>query len=142
MADFHIQSRPERFVHTLDRLFDRAFGRAGNPLRQLGALGFHLFWVVAATGTYIYVFYDTSVAGAWTSVQWLEREQGWVGVAMRGLHRYASDALVLVVLLHLVREWMLGRFRGFRWFTWISGVPLLWLIAAVGLVGYWLVWDQ
>jgi len=43
--------------------------------------------------------------------------------------------------LHLFREMYLGRFRGWRAFTWISGVPLIWLLYASGLVGYWLVWD-
>jgi ferredoxin/coenzyme F420-reducing hydrogenase delta subunit len=60
---------------------------------------------------------------------------------LRSVHRYAADAFVLVTLLHLVRELAAGRFRGFRAFSWISGVPLVWLMYASGLVGYWLVWD-
>jgi ferredoxin len=57
------------------------------------------------------------------------------------VHRYAADAFVAVTLLHVAREAWLGRFRGFRAFTWISGVPLVALLYASGLVGYWLVWD-
>ena len=60
---------------------------------------------------------------------------------MRSLHRYAADAFAAVALVHLFREITLGRFRGWRAFTWISGIPLLWLLYASGLVGYWLVWD-
>jgi ferredoxin len=57
------------------------------------------------------------------------------------VHRYAADAFVFITVLHLLREAWLGRFRGWRAFTWISGVPLLWLLYASGLIGYWLVWD-
>ena len=61
---------------------------------------------------------------------------------MRSLHRYASGAMVVTVTLHLIREFVLGRFRGVRWFSWLSGVPLLWLLFAAGIGGYWLVWDR
>ncbi len=29
-----------------------------------------------------------------------------------------------------------------RWFTWMTGVPILWLIFVCGITGYWLVWDK
>jgi len=60
---------------------------------------------------------------------------------VRSLHRYSADAFALLTALHIVREWALGRYAGFRWFSWISGVPLLWLALGSGLVGYWLVAD-
>jgi quinol-cytochrome oxidoreductase complex cytochrome b subunit/coenzyme F420-reducing hydrogenase delta subunit len=125
-----------------ERAFDRAFGSTGNPLRQLGGLGFFLFWLIAVSGGWLYVFYETSVAGAWRSVEWLTVDQWWGGGLMRSLHRYGSDAFVIVVVLHLVREFALGRFSGFRWYSWISGVPTLWLAVASGVIGYWLVWDE
>lgn len=125
-----------------ERAADRLFGHADNPLRQLGALGFLLFWVIAASGGWLYVFYETSVVGAWQSVKWLTVEQWWGGGLMRSLHRYGSDALVAVVVLHLVREFALGRYAGFRWYSWVSGVPTLWLIVGSGAIGYWLVWDE
>ena len=134
--------RIERAWRGFERAGDRSFGHAHNPLRQLGALGFFLFWLIAATGGWLYIFYETSVAGAWQSVQALTVEQWWGGGLMRSLHRYGSDALVVVVVLHLVRELALGRFSGFRWYSWVSGVPTLWLIVASGAIGYWLVWDE
>jgi ferredoxin/coenzyme F420-reducing hydrogenase delta subunit len=44
-------------------------------------------------------------------------------------------------LLHLAVEWIKGRFRGFRWFSWVNGITPLWLAVACGMVGYWLVAD-
>jgi coenzyme F420-reducing hydrogenase delta subunit/ferredoxin len=61
---------------------------------------------------------------------------------MRSLHRYASDALVVVVVLHLLREFSLDRLRGKRFFAWLTGIPLLWFIYVCGITGYWLVWDE
>ena len=130
------------FMRRIERAFDRVCGEADNPLRQLGALGFQLFWLVSVTGAYLYVFYDTSVAGAWSSIERLTHEQWWAGGVMRSLHRYASDAFALVIAAHLLRELAYGRFRHFRWYTWVTGVPTLWLAAASGVIGYWLVWDE
>jgi ferredoxin len=94
--------------------------------------------MLAASGITLYIRFDTSVAGAYDSIGELE---WWFGGVLRSLHRYAADAFVVVVALHLVRELLAGRFRGFRAFSWISGVPLVWLMYASGIVGYWLVWD-
>ena len=129
-------------VPSLERAFDRFFGPRANPWRHLGALAFFLFWIVAATGVYVYAFFDPSVAGAHRSLERLAREQWWLGGVMRSLHRYASDAFVAVALLHLAREALAGHFRGFRWFSWTTGVILLWFIYGSGVVGYWLVWDR
>lgn len=129
-------------MRRVERAFDRFFGERANPLRQLGALGFHLFWLVALTGAYLYVFYETSASGAYASVERLGAGAAWGGALVRSLHRYGSDALVVVVAAHLLREWAYGRYRGFRAFTWLTGVPAVWLIVAAGAIGYWLVWDS
>jgi coenzyme F420-reducing hydrogenase delta subunit/ferredoxin len=126
----------------IERGGDGVFGARDNPLRQLGGLGFVLFWLIAASGAYLYVFFDTSVEGAHASIERLTVGQWWLGGVMRSLHRYGSDAFAAVIVLHLVRELLLGRFRGFRWFSWVSGVPTLWLALACGVIGYWLVWDR
>jgi ferredoxin/coenzyme F420-reducing hydrogenase delta subunit/cytochrome b len=126
----------------LENLLERAFGPRLNPLPQLGTLGWFLFWIVAATGIYVYVFFDTGVTQAWESLDQLTREQWYLGGLMRSLHRYASDLLVVVVLVHALREFSLDRMRGNRWFPWVTGVPLLWFMYACGITGYWLVWDR
>ena len=126
----------------MESALDRLFGPASNPLRHLGALGYLFFWFIVASGLYVYVFFDTSARGAYDSVQYLTRDQWWLGGVLRSVHRYASDAFMLVVVLHVVREFVYARHYNFRWFTWVSGVPLLWLILFAGLTGFWLVWDD
>ncbi len=131
-----------RALRRFERALDRVCGEDDNPMRQLGGLGYVLFWLVAGSGGLLYVFYDTSVAGAWASVERIPARLGVAGTLARGLHRYACDAFAVVIVLHLLRELVYGRFRGFRWFSWLTGVPTLWLAFASGVLGYWLVWDQ
>ncbi|MDX1508618.1 MAG: hydrogenase iron-sulfur subunit, partial [Woeseiaceae bacterium] len=79
---------------------------------------------------------------AYASVEYMTHDQWYAAGVMRSLHRYTSDAIVVVVVLHILREFSLDRLRGRRFFTWVSGVPLLWFIYVCGISGYWLVWDK
>ncbi len=137
-----LRLRVEGAWRGLERLLDRAFGAEANPLRHLGALGFFFFWCAATSGIYLYVAYDTSAAGAWRSVDAITRGDWPAGGLARSLHRYSADAFVAVMLLHIVRELLAGHYRGFRWFSWISGVPPLVLAYASGIGGFWLAWDD
>jgi quinol-cytochrome oxidoreductase complex cytochrome b subunit/coenzyme F420-reducing hydrogenase delta subunit len=121
---------------------ERIFGPLWNPMRQLGALGWLLFWVITVSGVYLYIFFDTGIDQAYESVQSLTHEQWWAGGIMRSLHRYASDALVIVALVHMVREFAFDRLHGPRWFAWFTGLLVLGFIYVCGVTGYWMVWDQ
>lgn len=126
----------------VERVLDRAFGADWNPLAQLGSLGWFLFWIVTITGIYLYIFFDTGVTDAYASVVWLSRDHWWHAGIARSLHRYASDLMVLLMFTHLLREWAMDRYRGKRWFSWVTGVPVIWFVYLSGITGYWLVWDQ
>lgn len=136
----------QRFLQRLFLVAERAanavFGEALNPLYHLGALSYWLFWVVVASGLYLYAFFDTSVTGAYASVESLTHDQKWIGGILRSLHRYASDGMVLTMVLHLARHFAFDRHRGFRWFSWVSGIVVLWLVYAAGINGYMLPWDR
>ncbi len=126
----------------VEAVFNRAFGDRLNPLYHLGAIVFFLFWVVAATGVYLYAFFDTAVAGAYASVEALTHGQRYVGGIMRSVHRYASDGMVLAMMVHLLRYFAFDRLRGFRWFAWVTGVALIWFVFISGINGYMLPWDR
>ena len=113
-----------------------------NPLRHLGSLALLMFWVLIASGIYLYAMIDTSVDDAHASIDRLSREQWYFGGVLRSLHRYAADVLVLTTALHLLREWSFGRFRRFRAASWWTGVALLPLITVSAIGGFWLNWDQ
>jgi ferredoxin/coenzyme F420-reducing hydrogenase delta subunit len=122
--------------------FDAAFGSRLNPLRHLGAIGFLALWLLAASGVVLYIVLDTSVAGAWRSIEALAQVPFGLGRLLRGLHRYAADVLVLAMALHLLREWLHGHERGFRRFHWLTGVPLIGFVFVSAIGGFWLNWDR
>ena len=94
------------------------------------------------SGLYLYAFFETGVAEAYSSVEALTHGQWFAGGILRSVHRYASDAMVVTMLIHLLRHFAFDRFRGFRWFSWITGVALVWLVYASGINGYMLPWDK
>ncbi len=126
----------------LRRPMARAFESAENPLNHLGAMTIFFLWIVLISGIWLLIFFRTSVSGAFDSVEYLTHQQWYLGGIMRSLHRYASDAAIITILLHILKEFVFNRYRGNRWFTWATGVPVVWMIFVLGITGYWLVWDE
>jgi CDP-4-dehydro-6-deoxyglucose reductase len=126
----------------VEALFNLAFGERLNPLYYLGPIAYYLMWVVVASGLYLYAFFKTGVQEAHASVEHLTLQQWYLGGVMRSLHRYGSDGVAATMLLHMTRHWCFDRYRGFRWFSWVSGMALLWLVYAAGINGYMLPWDK
>ncbi len=132
----------KRAYLALESWFNISFGTEWNPLYHLGTLSFFLFWIILVSGIYLFIPFHGSLAGAYESVEYITHDQWYAAGVMRSLHRYASDAVVITVLLHMFKEFASDRHRGFRWFSWVTGVPNLWMIVALGITGYWLVWDE
>jgi len=126
----------------VEALFNLAFGERLNPLYYLGPIAYFLMWVVVVSGLYLYAFFKTGVNEAHASVEYLTVQQWYLGGVMRSLHRYGSDGVALTMLLHMGRHWSFDRYRGFRWFSWVSGLALVWLVYAAGINGYMLPWDR
>ncbi len=126
----------------VEALFNLAFGDRLNPLYYLGPIAYFMLWIVVASGLYLYAYFKTGVDEAYASVEYLTHQQWYLGGIMRSLHRYASDAMVLVMALHMLRHFTFDRYRSFRWFSWVTGVVLLWLVYAAGINGYMLPWDE
>ena len=126
----------------IDTFFARGFAPRVNPWRHLGALATWALAVTVASGVVTYALYDTSIDGAYQSGLRLQNDPSGLGAVLRGLHRYAADALLLVVALHLLRELLLGRFANDRALAWSTGVVLLPIALACAIGGFWLHWDR
>jgi ferredoxin/coenzyme F420-reducing hydrogenase delta subunit len=137
----HAKRALRRVFDLLERGCARLFTPALNPMAQLGTITFFLFFVVAVSGVYLFAFFDTGVVNAYSSVEWISGPHWYHAGVMRSIHRYASDLMVVTMVLHFTREFSLDRYRGTRWFSWFTGVPLIWLLYISGITGYWLVWD-
>lgn len=134
------RQRGLRWWHAAERVFDAALGSRANPLRHLGAIGVLALCALAASGTVLYIVLDTSADGAWRSIDTLAAHPA--GRLLRGVHRYAADTLVIALGLHLLREFLAGHERGFRRFSWLTGVPLIAFVFMAAIGGFWINWDQ
>jgi len=113
-----------------------------NPLYFLGSITFLLLWVALFSGVYLFLFYEMGATGAYESVQYITEDQKYYGGIMRSLHRYSSDGLMIVIVIHMAQVFFSDRFRKYRWVAWVSGaaiIPVLWF---EGVTGYFLPWDQ
>ncbi|VAX08366.1 hypothetical protein MNBD_GAMMA26-550 [hydrothermal vent metagenome] len=131
----------KRLYLYLEEWFTVSFGEAWNPLYHLGPLTFFFFWIIFVTGFYLFIFFNTTVAHAHESLEVITNEH-LIGGIIRSLHRYASDAAIITITLHIFREFSQDRYRGTRWYSWFTGIPTLWMIVLFGITGYWMVWDE
>ena len=111
-----------------------------NPFYYLGQLVILFLIILTVTGIYLTIFYRPGADRAYQSVILLSAN--WFGHLMRTSHRYAADAFVVVALLHALKTLLTDRFWGSRWLAWVTGWLLLALTWSLGVMGYWLVWDE
>jgi len=93
------------------------------------------------TGILLTLYYVPSPDQAWASVNYITNELAF-GSFIRGLHHWGSSLMVILVVLHMVRVFVMGAFKYPREITWMSGVVLLILTLGFGFTGYLLPWDQ
>ncbi len=136
------RSMTHRGLLHIEGWVDNIFTHKYNPLYYLGAIAVFFMWVLLITGVYLLIYYKISVEHAYESIQYLSEEQWYLGGAVRSLHRYASDGLIVVVVTHLLRVLITDRYRLWRWLPWVSGVVILIVLWFTGILGYWMVWDE
>mgnify|MGYP006288332207 CR=1 FL=1 len=103
-------------------------------------LGF-LFLVMVLTGLILMVYYTPSVESAYHSVKDIVYLVPG-GRIIRNMHWWASQGMVIVVFLHLLRVFYTGSYLGGRSLNWVLGVVLLILTLLSNFSGYLLPWDQ
>jgi len=137
-----IQSLLQRLFLAAEAVGNRIFGDRLNPLYYLGATSYWMFWLVVASGLYLYAFYETGIDKTYASMESITHGQWFAGGILRSVHRYASDAMVLTMMLHMLRHFSFDRYRSFRAFSWVSGIVVMWLIYVSGVNGFMLPWDK
>jgi ferredoxin len=127
-----------RVLRALDRAFNRLYGWKYNPMYQTGTIAVLMLVILLITGIYLLLFYR--IGSPWESVA-VVTGQRWSGRWIRTLHRYASDAAVVAIVIHALRMFAQGRSWGPRTLAWISGVVLTGVFFLCGWTGYIMVWD-
>jgi len=107
----------------------------------LGSATILTFLTLAVTGVWELFYYVPSTASAYNSVNFI-RFQVPFGWLIHGLHFWAANAMVVLVMLHLAQTFLWGAFKKPRELTWVLGVVLL--LATLGSVftGGPLAWDE
>ncbi len=136
----YVEAIQKHVVLPLEKATNRIFTQTYNPFYYHGALPNLFLWVLFVSGLLLLVYYQATLATAYDSMKFITYEAPF-GNAMRSLHRYAADGMMLFVLIHLFRVWFTDRFREYRILPWITGVILLTVMFVVGLTGYMLIWD-
>ncbi len=129
---FLLHLRPIRLPESTLR-WTHTFGLGGSSLVLIA--------VQAVTGILMMLVYRPVPEAAYGSVIDLEREVLF-GSLVRGVHWWAANLLVVVVVLHLARVFFTGGYHGPRQFNWVIGCLLLGAVATAAFTGYLLPWDQ
>jgi ubiquinol-cytochrome c reductase cytochrome b subunit len=95
----------------------------------------------AITGYAMMAYYAPSATTAWASVEHLSYAVlgGWL---VRGLHHFGSQAMIVVIGLHIAQVALWGAYKAPREVNWWLGLGLLGVTVGFGLTGYLLPWDQ
>ncbi len=107
----------------------------------LGGITFTLFLIQAFTGILLAFYYKPTPEAAYESILFIENEV-FFGAAIRTIHHWAANAMVILVVAHMIRVFIHGAFKPPRELNWVSGVFLFIITLLFGLTGYLLPWDQ
>ncbi|WP_437200769.1 cytochrome b N-terminal domain-containing protein [Planctomicrobium sp. SH664] len=100
-----------------------------------------VFTVQLITGVCLWMSYAPSATTAWESVFYIQNVMtlGWL---VRGLHHFAAQAMVVLLVLHLMQVVIDGAYRAPREVNFWLGLILMQIVLFLGLTGYLLPWDQ
>jgi ubiquinol-cytochrome c reductase cytochrome b subunit len=87
------------------------------------------------------MFYSPSTQTAWESVYYLQY-QVWGGWFLRGVHHYMAQAMIVLLVLHLMQVVIDGAYRAPRELNFWFGAMMMGVTLALSLTGYLLPWDQ
>jgi len=129
----------EKLWSRLEGIVNRFTKSDFNPLYHLGTLSIFMLIVLLVTGIYLTAIYRPGLDVAYATVEKID--SNWFGSLMRSVHRYASDAMILLVILHILKMLFSDKFWGQHWLAWTSGWIMLAGTWLTGTMGYWLIWD-
>jgi len=118
-----------------------------SPLGYLGVLTGITFLVLGITGGFLMFYYQPTLAGcgsltcAFASIERINNTVpfGWL---LRNIHYTASNAMVLLAVLHMYYQYFSGRFKIKNEVLWVTGVILGIITGVEAFSGYDLLFNQ
>ena len=110
-------------------------------LQTLGSALITVFILQATTGIILAMYYQPTPETAWMTIQWITNEAtlGWL---VRGMHKWGSSVMVVLLFLHMGRTFLFGAYKYTREMTWITGAIIFILVMGMSFTGYLLVFDE
>src|SRR4051812_11807057 len=119
----------------------RKVPKGTNWFYTLGSATMYAFLSQAVTGVFLAMYYDPSPTRAYESARYITNE-AFLGEFVRGMHKWGSTVMVILVFLHMGRTFFFGAYKYPRELNWIIGVVLVVLTLVMSLTGYLLPFDQ
>ncbi len=121
--------------------------RMVSPLGYLGMLTGITFLVLGVTGGLLMIYYQPTLSGCGTltcAFQSVENINNNVpgGYLLRNIHYTASNAMVLLAILHMYYNYFSGRFKIKNEILWVTGVILGLITGVEAFTGYDLLFNQ
>jgi menaquinol-cytochrome c reductase cytochrome b subunit len=129
------------FVGQIEKFLFRYVPGDTSWLQTLGSSLLIVFVLQATTGVLLAMNYDPSPAGAYNSIRYIT-DDATLGWLIRGMHKWGSSVMVILLFLHMARTFFFGAYKYPRELTWLTGAILFILVMAMSFTGYLLVFDQ
>lgn len=134
-----------------DRLHIRQLFKetAGHAVPKSAASWFYVFGsatllclaVQVISGICLSLVYVPSASEAYSTLRYLtlDQEFGWF---LRGIHRWGSNFMVTIMILHMTQVFLWGAYKYPREMTWVSGCALLAVTLGLAFTGQVLRFDE
>jgi menaquinol-cytochrome c reductase cytochrome b subunit len=119
----------------------RKVPKGTNWFYTLGSATMFAFVSQAVTGVFLAMYYEPDPSRAYTSAAHITNDL-FLGELVRGMHRWGSTVMIVLLFLHMGRTFVFGAYKYPRELNWVIGVILLVLTLMMGLTGYLLPFDQ
>jgi len=119
----------------------RKVPKGTNWFYTLGSATMFAFLSQAVTGVFLAMYYVPSATDAYESTRRITNEI-FLGEFVRGMHKWGSTMMVILIFLHMGRVFFFGAYKYPRELNWIIGFVLLVLTFVMSLTGYLLPFDQ
>ncbi len=112
-----------------------------SPLGFLGMLTFIIFIILGITGALLMLWYEPILDRAWDSVERINNDIPY-GFHLRNIHYHASNAMVLLAILHMYYQYFSGRYKIRNEILWVSGIILGVLTILEAFTGYDIIFSE
>src|SRR5919107_502219 len=112
-----------------------------SPLGFLGMLTFVVFIILGITGALLMLWYEPILNRAWDSVDKINDTIPY-GFHMRNIHYHASNAMVMLAILHMYYQFFSGRYKIRNEILWVTGILIGVLTILEAFTGYDIIFSE